>query len=116
MRRRLRRPKVVRCRRCKHKIKVKAKGPLPLYCSHTCRQLAYERRRYLGMREMLAQDIASAKIRDVIRAELWAVLRQIGLVPEKMPPPPRLKPEPKHRPNLKLVETSDETSTEGKPE
>jgi hypothetical protein len=55
---RSRRPKIIRCRHCKGKLEVKAKGPLPLYC-RGCRQRAYEKRRYLGPMELLAQDIAT---------------------------------------------------------
>jgi hypothetical protein len=67
MRRPRRRPKTVRCRRCRAKVLVKRKGPLPLYCSDTCRQMAYQKRRYQGPMELVAQDIATNRVRAVIR-------------------------------------------------
>jgi hypothetical protein len=84
---------------------VKGKGPIPLYCGHTCRQLAYQRRRYSGPMMMLAQDIATTKVRDVIRAEICDILQRYGLIP-KAPPPPREKkrPPPTH---LGLVERGE---------
>src|SRR5262245_50448529 len=97
------RPKTVRCRRCKTKIKLKEKGPVPLYCGRNCRQRAYERRRYGGVMVMLAQDIATAKIRDVIRAEVIAVLTDARLLPEQLPPA-LLRPRKRPRPNLRLVD------------
>jgi hypothetical protein len=107
MRARKRRPRTVRCRRCKAAIKVKRKGPLPLYCSQTCRQLAYERRRYSGPMVALAQDLAHVRVRDVIRKELWLLLQQLNLVPRepKSPPPrPRIKPTANH---LRLVDKTE---------
>ena len=93
---RYRRPKTVPCRLCKRKLKVKAKGPLPLYC-RGCRQQAYERRRHGGVRMMLAQDIATAKIREVLRKEVVLVLTQLGLITNPPPAPPSPpRPKPRH--------------------
>src|SRR5262245_61440385 len=100
-----RRPKTARCRQCKTRIAVKGKGPIPLYCGHTCRQLAYQRLRHSGLMVMLAQDIATTKVPDVIRAEIWEMLRQLGLV-DAGPPPPREKK--RSRPtHLRLIEKGD---------
>jgi len=92
----------MRC--CKATIKVKhKKGPLPLYCSQRCRQRAYERRRYMGPMVALQQDIAHIRVREVIREELWLMLRQLGIVPPKSPLPAR--PKPRHQqPNLRIVQ------------
>jgi len=59
------RPKTTCCRRCKTPIVVKPRGPIPRYCSHTCRQMAYETRR------------VTDEVRAVIRAEVRAALRQL---------------------------------------
>ena len=103
MRVRSRRPKTVKCRRCRTKIEVKPKGPLPLYCSSACRQRAYERRKHSGLMVALAQDLATAKVRDAIRAEVVAVLSQAGIIKAV---PPLLRPSPpKKRPShLRLVD------------
>jgi hypothetical protein len=101
-----RRPKIVRCRHCKSKLKVKAKGPLPLYC-RGCRQRVYEKRRYLGPMELLAQDIATARVRDLIRAEVRSLLSQIGV---EIPPRPQSSAAEKRRSHLQLVH-SESTDT-----
>jgi hypothetical protein len=94
------RPRTVRCQQCKMGIKVKDRGPVPRYCSNSCRQTAYLERRLTPM-AMLAEDIATARVRALIRTELWSLLRELGLVPGSQPPPP---PEPKPRkPNLHVV-------------
>jgi hypothetical protein len=52
--------------------------------------------------ELLARDLATAKVRDAIRIEVWALLRQAGLVREPEPPPsPRRQ---RRKPDLRLVE------------
>jgi hypothetical protein len=91
------RPRTVRCRyrNCKAKLHVKAKGPLPLYCRKH-RQAVYLERRHAGPMVVLAQDIATAKIRDVIRTEVWRALSEWGF---NVPPPP----EKKRKHNLRIV-------------
>jgi hypothetical protein len=91
MRPRSRRPKTVRCRVCKKVIKVKSKGPLPLYCSATHRQQSHQRRKYSGMMLALAQDIATTKVRDVIREEILSMLMRAGIIKTPPPPPERKK-------------------------
>jgi len=114
VRTRSRRPKTVSCRRCKTKIKVKSKGPLPLYCSQVCKQRAYERRKHSGLMVALAQDLATVKVRDVIRAEVRSVFQEAGLYEvvsrlhqagliEAVPPLLRPSP-PKNRPShLRII-------------
>jgi len=81
---------------------VKGKGPIPLYCSHTCRQLAYQERRYSGPMAMTARQIAATTVRGVIRAEIGEVLRQLGLVDTG--PPPKKK---RSRTHLRLIKKGD---------
>jgi hypothetical protein len=51
----------------------------------------------------MAQDIATVQGRDILRREIWLILRQAGLVTEPDPPPP---PAPRRRKptHLSLVE------------
>ena len=90
-----RRPRTVRCQRCKTKVKVPAKGRIPKFCSRNCRQRTYERNRALGpmmVMSRLAHDLDTVRVRDAIRAEVWAVLRGMGIEPPAAPPN---KPKPK---------------------
>jgi hypothetical protein len=101
-----RRPKTVRCRRCREKLSVKVKGPLPLYC-RTCRQAVYLERRYSGPKVLLAQDLATAKVRAVIAEEVRKVLAQLGVSVSPVHPSP-MPARPERRPNhLRVVD--DET-------
>src|SRR6516165_6940910 len=89
-----RRPKTARCQRCKTKIKIKGRGRVPKFCSPTCRQLAYEQRRWQRPTpvELLAKDIATIQVRDFIRAEIWGMLQEAGLVAsDRLPPSPPAK-------------------------
>src|SRR6516164_8745589 len=100
------RPKSRRCARCKSKIKIKGRGRIPKFCSPTCRQLAYEQRRWQRPTpvELLAKDICTIQVRDFIRAEIWSALQFAGLVgptqPPPWPPPKRQRP-----PHLRVVQT-----------
>jgi hypothetical protein len=92
------RPKSRRCARCKSKIKIKGRGRVPKFCSPTCRQLAYEQWRWRRSTpvELLAKDIATIQVRDFIRAEIWGMLQEAGLVASDRhpasPPPKRQRP------------------------
>jgi hypothetical protein len=99
------RPKTLRCQRCQRKILVKAKGPLPSWCSHACRQRAYERQKWQQPHlARLRQDLDSAAIRDAIRREAWTLLKQLGLpVGSELPPAPQRK-----RRSLRLVKSGGE--------
>ena len=59
---------------------MKGKGRVPSYCSQTCKQVAYLKRRHRGPMELLAQDIATMRVRAVIRKEVMYCLEQLGLV------------------------------------
>src|ERR1700752_4239898 len=98
-----RRPRGVRCRHCKAAIKVAPRGPLPLYCCDSCRQLAYQKRRYTGPMELLAQDIATMPVREVIRREVWDILVQLGIAPKNVPPPPKPKGPKGKQPELHVI-------------
>jgi hypothetical protein len=52
--------------------------------------------------ELLAQDIATMKVRGILRQEIWAVLKEVGLVTQPEPPPPRPKRDQTR--HLRLVE------------
>jgi hypothetical protein len=95
------RPKTLRCQWCKTKLKVAPRGRLPVFCCQTCRQRAYERRKWSRPHavEALAKDIATARVRGAIRQEIWMALRELGLTTEPEPPPRS----PGSRPALRLV-------------
>ena len=82
---------------------------MPKFCSPTCRQLAYERRKWQRPTavELLAKDIATNNIRAIIRAEVWTVLQMAGVVSPNQPPP--LSPS-KHQPptHLRVVKPQPE--------
>ena len=91
-----RRPRQVRCRGCRDPIRVKGKGRIPTYCSQACKQEAYLKRRHCGPMELLAQDIATVRVRAVIREELMYCLARLGFVSPGTPPPsPPSKPKAK---------------------
>jgi hypothetical protein len=100
---RKRRPRSVRSRGCKRRINVKARGRLPSYCSAMCKQRAYLMRKYRGPMESLAQDLATMRVRGILRQEIWAVLKECGLVSEPEPPP-RPGPKRDQTGHLRLVE------------
>jgi hypothetical protein len=105
---RRRRPRTTRCKRCKAKIKVKNKGPVPKYCCQSCKQEAYLRRRFrppLGL--LVERDLANIELREIIRTTLIDILVEQGLLKSNLPPPNRHKPKPK-KPNLRLVENHDD--------
>src|SRR5262245_30628188 len=105
MRQPKRRPRTVRCRRCKAKIKVRPKGRVPIFCSRNCRQRAYEHNRALRPTllpmSILARDLDTVWVRDAIRAEIRAILRGMGLDP---PTPPH---KPERKTHLHVVKSSD---------
>jgi hypothetical protein len=96
-----RRPRTVRCRGCRDPIRVKGKGRIPTYCSQGCKQEAYLKRRHRGPMELVSQDIATVRVRAIIREEVMYCLAQLGLVSPRTPPPP--KPRAK-APALRIVE------------
>jgi hypothetical protein len=59
---------------------------VPRYCCASCRQTAYLKRRITPM-GLLAEDIATAKVRAIIRTEIWKALDELGFRPPPIPPP-----------------------------
>jgi hypothetical protein len=103
---RRRRPRTTRCQCCKGKIKVKTKGPVPKYCSPSCKQEGYLRRRFLSPVQLLERDLANIKVRDVIKTMILDILVELGLV-EKSSLPPPIMHKPK-KPNLRLIKNHDD--------
>ena len=94
----IKRPKSAKCASCRERFRVKAKGRVPTYCSQSCKQMGYLRRKLLGPMPLLLlrKDIATVQVRDAIRREVWSIMQQAGLVlPQRpVPPPPRTKSKP----------------------
>jgi hypothetical protein len=77
----VKRPKTLRCLWCKGKIAVKPQGRLPSFCSHSCRQRAYERAKWQQPHLLaLHKDLKRVAIREEIRKEAWQLLQEVGLV------------------------------------
>src|SRR5258708_2119107 len=95
---RRKRPKTVRCRRCKKKLAVPPRGRIPVFCSAACRQRAYEQRKHgrPAPVELFARDLATVKVRDVIRAIIIEELIKAGLLPPGTPPPTKPNPQRAH--------------------
>jgi hypothetical protein len=96
------RPKTLHCVGCRKKFDVQARGRLPLFCSQSCRQRAYEKRRWSrpSVVEALAQDLATSEGRAIMRNEVLAILRQYRLITYPTPPPTPAR----KRPELRLIE------------
>jgi hypothetical protein len=52
--------------------------------------------------ELLARDLATVRVRDFIRAEIWNMLMAAGLVKPTQPLP--LPPKTRRKPALRVVE------------
>jgi hypothetical protein len=106
---RRRRPRTTRCKGkgCKRQIKVKNKGRVPKYCSPSCKQEAYLRRRFRSPLELVARDLASIEVREVIEAKIMEILVRLGLAKSNLPPPIIHKPKPE-KPSLRLVKNHDD--------
>jgi len=100
-----RRPRTVRCKGCKRVIRPKAKGRIPTYCGQGCKQRGYINRRLSGPLVLLARDIASVQVRDIIRHEVWDILVKAHVVSGKPPPPERPS---RKRPELRIVRGDEE--------
>jgi len=96
------RPKTLHCQWCQAKLPVKPRGRLPRFCCQTCRQRAYERRKWSRptLVQAAVQDLAQAQLTAVVRAEIWSFLRQAGIVNG---PPPATSTKPRRVPNLRQV-------------
>jgi hypothetical protein len=90
----MRRPRTVS--RCKSQNQVSPRG-VPIFCGRNCRQRADEHT--LGLRPTLTpiNMLDTVRVRNAIRAEILAILRDMGLNP---PPTPPHKPK---RPHLRVV-------------
>ena len=90
----------LRCPVCKKRFKVNSRGRPPTFCSRSCRQRAYEQRRWSRPHpvELLARDIDTARVRDFMWQMLREALLSAGII---VPPNP---PKPKRRgPSLRLI-------------
>jgi hypothetical protein len=98
---RKRRRRTACCPICKQKFKINSRGRPPIFCSRSCCQRGYEQRKWSRPHpiELLARDIDTARVRDVIRQEVREALLAAGII---LPPP---APKPKRRgPVLRLIE------------
>jgi hypothetical protein len=97
-----RRRKTARCPLCKERFKISPRGRPPTFCGRSCRQRAYEQRKWSRLHpvELLARDIASARVRDFIREQVRELLLEAGII---LPPPSPPTPKRRHPP-LRLVE------------
>ena len=86
-------------------IAIKSKGRVPTYCGQSCKQRAYLNRRLSGPMQLLAQDIATAKVRAIIRSEIWDVLVKENVVSRSTPKPD--KPT-RSRAHLRVVRDDDQ--------
>jgi hypothetical protein len=93
------RPKTQRCAWCNKKMCVQARGRIPMFCSPTCRQRAYEKRKWSrpSVIEALAQDLATLEGHAIIREAVLAILRENGLITNPTPPPALTRKAPKLR-------------------
>ena len=78
-----RRRKTARCQVCKERFKISPRGRPPTFCGRSCRQRAYEQRKWSRPHpvELLARDIASARVRDFIREQVRELLLEAGITP-----------------------------------
>ena len=95
-----RRRKTARCPVCKERFQYVPAAAAPTFCGASCHQRAYEQRKWSRPHpvELLARDIASARVRDFIREQA----RELLLEAEIILPSPAPKPKRRHPP-LRLV-------------
>jgi len=104
------RPKTLRCVGCKKRFPVPRRGRLPSFCSGTCRQNAYVKRKYgrPGPVAALSEDLGHARVRAFIRKEIWNVLVAAGWV-DPLAPVPRDSEPKRPRPKLVVVPPPDDS-------
>jgi hypothetical protein len=98
---RTRRRRSARCRFCKEKFRLHpGRGRPPSFCSASCRQRDYERRKWQRPHpvDLLARDINTVQVKDLVRRIVREVLTEAGII---LPPPPPKKP--KRRDHLRVV-------------
>jgi hypothetical protein len=87
------RPKRLRCLHCCKPFTAPQRGRPPQYCSASCRQRAYEKRRAASQEEaqlplrLLARDIAA--VQDEFRRGVVEVLQELHFLPPARRRPPR---------------------------
>jgi hypothetical protein len=101
-----------RCARCKRSFKKAALGRPRKFCGRSCRQAAYLKRAAHRPRpvELLAADLAHAKVRNWLRREIWDLLMQAGLVSAPEPPPTPARGPRRPQPKLEIVSGANEPS------
>ena len=74
------RPRKLRCANCKKFFVVPKRGRPPLYCSGSCRQLAYQKRRWRlpTLMDALNKDLADVAKRRVKTETLASLLDSTG--------------------------------------
>ena len=102
-----RRPRTKKCKWCRKTIKIASRGPVPTYCSQSCKQRAYERRKYRGPMLALIEDTETVKLRALIRNEITNILTENGVIARPTPRPVK----PIASPKLRLVK-KDEAAKE----
>ncbi len=73
-----------KCPSCRKRLKLSARGRPKLYCSASCRQRAYERRKAerLTPRLLLERDVDQIRSKAGIQRVVLETLREIGLLPK----------------------------------
>ena len=99
-----------KCARCKRRFRPKAAGRPARFCSPACRQSAYLDRKVNRLHPvaLLAADLENVRVREWLRREMWAFMRELGLVQETQPPPMPKQSSKRPKPNLTLVPPPDE--------
>ena len=90
----------MKCAWCKNRFAPPSKGRRPIYCSHSCRQRAYEVRRaqQIVPELLLGQDMEDIRTKAGVERAVVDVLRKHGFLP----------PSPKTKTRLRVVRKKDE--------
>jgi hypothetical protein len=88
---------------CGERFKINPRGRPSTFCSRSCRQRDYERRKWSRPHpvELLTRDINTVQVRDFIRQIIREELLKAGIT--LLPPPPPSKPKQRDA-HLHLVE------------
>ncbi len=74
-----------KCQYCRKRFKPPARGPLPKFCSHACRQRAFETRKLksleYGYWQALSRDLLEARVQGFVRDEVARTLVRLGVLP-----------------------------------
>ena len=77
------RPRTMRCLRCRKRFPVKPHGPTPIYCSPSCKQAVFRKRKQRPKQPPITDE-------EQHRRMIWEALKIFKLVEGDMPQP---KPE-----------------------